>query len=467
MAGNSNKNADIDSSFTSVPAIQELFSSPEPDDIFLTVQRSTFAVDKIHNDLFANSRSNFISELSELCCVAELRYVRDMVFCIVKRKLRQSNLGSLIERRSGANVKDNLLKDIYNQYSLGEKSIDALPKNMIRSDARFCSQEVQIGNTLFVTKSDVEELKNDFLSKLSDLREEFTSVKCPPAPVVSSPSESDDDSTQFPSSQVSPSNTLTQTPASSQNKNVSASGQVHKAVDKPNPGKAPSRKVLIAGDSLLNRMYISKMKVSDIPSVNLTKRGDNLSGTISRCINYASKHSSETLDVVLLAGTNDLSNRRVSPEKLINTLTLNTYPLLIQSLQNFVFITSMVFILAILVLIKFVELSCLICIKFLLLLATRNVRVQVKIVANATLSLAPYSTWAVGICSVLELHNYILMNWLIPLIFLQFLSIVFLKSSLKYLRPALIILTKALQSVQKIIHLFCQARLHMVALRCF
>ena len=131
--------------------------------------------------------------------------------------------------------------------------------------------------TLFATKSDVEELKNDFLSKLSDLREEFTSVKCPPAPVVSSPSESDDVSTQFPLSQVSPSSTLTQTPTSSQNKNVSASGQVHKAVDKPNPGKAPSRKVLIAGDSLLNRMHISKMKVSDIPSVKLTKRGDNLS----------------------------------------------------------------------------------------------------------------------------------------------------------------------------------------------
>ena len=190
MAGNSNKNkkADIDSSSTSVPATQELFSSPEPNDIFLTVQRSTFAVSKIYNDLFANSRSDFISELSELCCVAELW-----------RKLSQSNLGSLIERRSGANLKDNLLKDIYNLYSLGEKSIDALPKNMIRSDTRFCSQEVQtdacLSNTLFATKSDVEELKNDFLSKLSDLREEFTSVKCPPAPVVSSPAESDDDST--------------------------------------------------------------------------------------------------------------------------------------------------------------------------------------------------------------------------------------------------------------------------------
>ena len=75
---------------------QLTFSSPEPVDIFLTVQRSTFAVGKIYNDLFANSRSYFISELSELFCVAELRYVRDTDFCIVKRKLGQSNLGSSI-----------------------------------------------------------------------------------------------------------------------------------------------------------------------------------------------------------------------------------------------------------------------------------------------------------------------------------------------------------------------------------
>ena len=50
---------------------------------------------------------------------------------------------------------------------------------MVRSDTRFCSQEVPtdtcLSNALFAIKSDVEELKNDFLSKLSDLREEFTS----------------------------------------------------------------------------------------------------------------------------------------------------------------------------------------------------------------------------------------------------------------------------------------------------
>ena len=63
MAGNSIAE-DIDSSFTAVPAIsQDLLPSQEADDIFLTIQRDTFAVSKIY---------------------------------VVKRKLGQCNTGSLI-----------------------------------------------------------------------------------------------------------------------------------------------------------------------------------------------------------------------------------------------------------------------------------------------------------------------------------------------------------------------------------
>ena len=140
MAGNSIAE-DIDSSFTAVPAVsQELL--PSQDDIFLTIQRATFAVSKIYNDLFAKSRADFVYELSELCCTSELRFVRDMLAAVVKRKLGQCNIGNLIERR-GTNAKDNLLKDPYNLYSLWEKSIQALPKNMLRCDNRLQDQEVQ------------------------------------------------------------------------------------------------------------------------------------------------------------------------------------------------------------------------------------------------------------------------------------------------------------------------------------
>ena len=59
------------------------------------------------------------------------------------------------------------------------------------------------------------------------------------------------------------------------------------------------------------------MKVNNIQSIRLTKRGDNLSGTVSRLSAYISKHNNQQLDIVLLAGTNDLSKRDVSPEDLM------------------------------------------------------------------------------------------------------------------------------------------------------
>ena len=81
-----------------------------------------------------------------------------------------------------------------------------------------------------------------------------------------------------------------------------------------------NRKIVIAGDSLLHRINSRKMVVNKIPSVKLTKRGDNLSGTVSRLTTYISKHSNVHLDIVLMAGTNDLSKRDVTPEVLIKEL---------------------------------------------------------------------------------------------------------------------------------------------------
>ena len=91
------------------------------------------------------------------------------------------------------------------------------------------------------------------------------------------------------------------------------------------------KKIRFVGDSLLHRMDVKKMKVSNIHSVKLTKRGDNLMGSMSRCKNYVAKHSDVILDVVLVAGTNDLSLKLVAgtndlskknscPDDLINAL---------------------------------------------------------------------------------------------------------------------------------------------------
>ena len=102
-------------------------------------------------------------------------YVRDLVVSVVRRILKQA-LGPLVERKSGANVKENLLKDIYNIYSLGGGSIQSLPKNMIKIDNKSQCQSVQtdscLSNTIFASKLDLDTLRAELLNKITDIRHE-------------------------------------------------------------------------------------------------------------------------------------------------------------------------------------------------------------------------------------------------------------------------------------------------------
>ena len=62
------------------------------------------------------------------------------------------------------------------------------------------------------------------------------------------------------------------------------------------------------------------MCVEQIKTKKLTKPGDTLNGTFARIKDYASKHSDVQLEVVVLAGTNDLNRRNVTPQSLFDQL---------------------------------------------------------------------------------------------------------------------------------------------------
>ena len=93
------------------------------DDILLTVQRSTVAVNRIYNDLILKPKSEFTQCLSESNNVIELRYIRDITFSILKRKKPSTQYGNLVERRTTENVKDTLIKDIHAILMFGEETI--------------------------------------------------------------------------------------------------------------------------------------------------------------------------------------------------------------------------------------------------------------------------------------------------------------------------------------------------------
>ena len=56
------------------------------DDTFLVLQRSTSTLHRIYNEHFDKSRSEFMAHLADSCDVIELRYVRDMMSSIIKRR---------------------------------------------------------------------------------------------------------------------------------------------------------------------------------------------------------------------------------------------------------------------------------------------------------------------------------------------------------------------------------------------
>ena len=186
-----------------------------------------------------------------------------------------------------------------------------------------------------MSKSELDDLRTELLFKLSELKEEvktYTYPRCqPPKLALSSPCISSPDSTPVAAdlqvsastsafSEVNLSIPSSQKNESSMKNSSGVSSTENQAVDHNKSQRTNSRNIVIVGDSLLHRIQINKMKVGNIPAVKLTKRGDNLSNAISRCKNFASKHSDRILDVVLLAGTNDLSDRRITPEKLIDKL---------------------------------------------------------------------------------------------------------------------------------------------------
>ena len=160
------------------------------DDILLTIQRSTVAVNRIYNDLILKPKSEFTQYLSESNNVIELRYIRDITFSILKRKKPSTQYGNLVERRTTENVKDTLIKDIHAILMFREGSISSLPKSLFKTDRQVTSFGTQTGLCIeppTATIFDLDFLKSQLLEKIDDLRNEFlctSELECISPPVV-------------------------------------------------------------------------------------------------------------------------------------------------------------------------------------------------------------------------------------------------------------------------------------------
>ena len=109
------------------------------------------------------------------------------MYPMIRRRTSAGQLGMLVDRKSGDNLKDKLIKDIYNLYLFGKGSCLNKKKKKKRSDSKFVDMCVQtdscLSGTLFATKSALENLKAELLNKISYFKQDIFSgtVKSPPS----------------------------------------------------------------------------------------------------------------------------------------------------------------------------------------------------------------------------------------------------------------------------------------------
>ena len=118
---------------------QSQISQADPDDIFLNIQRASSITKSIYFDFYSLSKGEFIKNVKDLGNEIELKFVRDMVTAIVRR--RTGFTGNTVERKKCDGLKEKLASDIYLMFSFGEGSIQSLPKHILKSDGRSTSDQ--------------------------------------------------------------------------------------------------------------------------------------------------------------------------------------------------------------------------------------------------------------------------------------------------------------------------------------
>ena len=284
MAGNSNTDESVTGPAAD-PILSDHKTAETTNDIVDVLQKATAAVSKIFSALFSRSKAHFMQDLPENNNVAELRYVRDMMFVIMKRRKPSNQYGNLVETRATENIKDTLIKDIYSIFCYGKGSINSLPKNLLKADRFMSSSGTQIGlciDSPTATLVDLNILKTQLLQKVAELRNDFLNVstsECVSLTVVGNVV----DLRPTKSEQPGLAEVIQTRPMTPPTIDLS-SVEDHEAVK-----RTKSQKILVAGDSLLHRVNQSKMNVGNIESIKLTERGDNLEGTFHRTRNFVSR----------------------------------------------------------------------------------------------------------------------------------------------------------------------------------
>ena len=106
-----------------------------------------------------------------------LRYARDLLFTITKRRKKMYQASSLVERKTGDGLQDKLLNDIFEIYSFGKGAKDSLPKSMLKDHVPVTSEITQdlLNSHQAELLLTFENTKAEFISVVENMKSELVS----------------------------------------------------------------------------------------------------------------------------------------------------------------------------------------------------------------------------------------------------------------------------------------------------
>ena len=314
------------------------------------------------------SKAQFLDKIREQVAgdTEVLRYARDLLFTITKRRKKMYQASSLVERKTGDGLQDKLLKDIFEIYSFGEGAKDSLPKSMLKDHVPVTSEITQdllnshqaellltFENAKAEFISVVENMKSELVSDVLEAhKKEFDSIKkdvgrSPPSvAAIKVPQITTAVSVRNGSSQTSHREEISSIrkaearvgdsqSKTKQNQNGrQGKAKSHKKKNNVNDNDrreyaketdsvkshtsstAESKRILFAGDSLFHGLVERRLNVDDMKAVKMAKSGDTFEGVCQRVLDFI-KNQNDVEAVVILAGTNNLSKKNCTPEDLL------------------------------------------------------------------------------------------------------------------------------------------------------
>ena len=206
-------------------------------------------------------RSDFCNKIVEEIGddVEVLRYTRDLLFAVTRRRRKLNSSATLVERKSGEGATDKLLKDTYEIFSYCEGGRESLPKSLLKDNSQTAFDAEAFATSVQETiKASLTDIKTSFAAEIQKCCDEMKSTQEDLVRVAVTPFSSD---------------------AEAKKVQKARHPVTEERAPKNHTETVPPKKVILfTGDSLFHPLDSKRLAVDDVKAIKMAKSGDTLTG---------------------------------------------------------------------------------------------------------------------------------------------------------------------------------------------